>query len=505
VSELAAALGSFHLLRPWWLLLALLAPLPPLLERARWRNAGGWRDVVAPHLLPRLLVAEGARPRLRPASVAAALFPILALALAGPTWRREPSPFVADRAAMVVALDLSRGAEPSLAAGKRKVRDLVRARAGALTGLVAYAGTAHLALPPTDDPKLIETYLDALAPSVMPRDGDAAATAATAALRALDTEGGAGTVVFVTPGVPAAEGAAFGEAMRGSRHAVLVLATGPGPFEGAASATVVAPTPDGADVARVAARAQRHFAAAQRDDPALRWLDMGPWIALLALPLTLPWARRGFLAGAAVVLMLGARPAAAAEGGWFWRLWLTPDQRARLLLERGDASGAAALFTDPVWRGVALYRAGDYEGSAAAFAMSGTPEGQYNRGNAFMMRPQGWNDAIPAYDRALALRPGFAEARDNRAIAEVFRRRQQEAEAQRAANQTDQRQRPDEGETVVDPDQAPQPRRDEGDQNRAPGQGLSDDENQALWMRRVGGTPADFLRLRFARQAEARR
>jgi Ca-activated chloride channel family protein len=495
--------AAFHLLRPWWLLLALLAPLLLLLERLRRQEAGGWRGVVAPHLLRHLLVAESERPRLRPATAAAALFPILAVALAGPSWRREQNPFVTDRAPMVVALDLSRAAEPALAAGKRKLRDLIAARAGARTGLAAYAGTAHLALPPTDDPGLIETYLDALSPAVMPRDGTAAAAAAAVARRALDAESGAGTVVLVTPGVPAVEGGAFTQAMRGSRHAVLVLATGPGPFDGAPGAAVVAPTPDGADVARIAARSQRHFTAAPNDDPRLRWQDAGPWVALLALPLALLWARRGFLAVAVVGVVLGmAQPASANGADWFWRLWLTPDQRARLLLERGDAAAAAALFTDPVWRGVALYRAGDYEGAAAAFAMRDSPVAQYDRGNAFMMRPQGWNNAIPAYDRALALRPDFSEARDNRAIAEAFLRRQQQAEAERAANQTNDPSAgpPDPDQLVAD--QPPQPGGHPSATQPGQQQGFSDEEIQALWMRRVGGTPADFLRLRFTRQAE---
>jgi Ca-activated chloride channel family protein len=500
--------AAFHLLRPWWLLPALLAPLPLLLEHLRRQGAGGWRDVVAPHLLRHLLVTQGKRPRLRPATAGAMLFPILALALAGPAWQREPSPFVTDQAPMVVALDLSHAAEPALAAGKRKLRDLVAARAGARTGLVAYAGTAHLALPPTDDARLIEAYLDALLPAIMPRDGTAAAAAAKVARRALDAEGGAGTMVLITPNVPAVEGSAFTQAIQGSRHAVLLLATGPGPFEGAPGVTVVPPTPDGTDVARIAARAQRHFAAAPGDDPTLRWRDNGVWVALLALPLALVWARRGFLAAALVGVALGmAQPASAAGADWFWRLWLTPDQRARLLLERGDAAEAAALFTDPVWRGVALDRTGDHEGAAAAFGMRDDPVAHYDRGNAFMMRPQGWNDAIPAYDRALALRPGFAEARDNRAVAEAFQRQQQQAEAERATNQTDDPSaRPPNPDQIV-ADQPPQPgdQRDPREPRSTQQQGLSDDQIQALWMRRVGGSAADFLRLRFARQAEEAR
>jgi Ca-activated chloride channel homolog len=494
---------TLHLLRPAWLLLALLAPVPLLLERAGRRDAGGWRGVVAPHLLPALLVSQGGRAWLRPATAAAVLFPILALALAGPTWRREPSPFVADQATLVVALDLSRAAEPALAAGKRKLRDLVAARAGARTGFVAYAGTTHPALPPTDDPRLIETYLDALAPAVMPRDGQAAGAAAAAARRMLDVEDGAGTIVLVTPAIPAAETGAFGQALAGSRHAVVVLATGPGPFEGAPGASIAAPTPDGADVGQVIARAQRHFAAAPTDDPAMRWQDAGPLVALLLVPLALLWSRRGFLV---LVLALGSGPAAAAEGdaAWFWRLWLTPDQRARILLERGEAARAAGLFTDPLWRGVALYRAGDYEGAAASFAARDTAEAAFDRGNALMMLPQGWNRAIPAYDRALQLRPGFQEASENRAVAEAFLAQQRAAEAERAANQTDDpNARPQESDQTVT-DEPPQPHQ-AGDAPPATPQGFSDEDVRSLWMRRVGGTPADFLRVRFARQAETAR
>jgi Ca-activated chloride channel family protein len=505
MSDPPALLASLHLLRPGWLALLLLAPLPLLLERRRQRDAGGWRGVIAPHLLAQLRQRVGSRPRLRPATCAAALFAVLALALSGPSWRRVPSPLVADQAPMVVALDLSRAGQPALAAGKRKIRDLVALRAGARTGLIAYAGTAHAVLPPTDDPRLIETYLDALAPDLMPRDGSAAAEAAGLARRALDREAGAGTILLVTPAVPAIEAEAFRAALRGARHAVQVLATGAGGFEGVPGATVVRGTPDGADVARIAAHAQRHFTAAPADDPALLWQDAGLWVAFLALPLALFWARRGALAGAFILLWLGMQPA-AAEPGWFAAIWLTPDQRARLLLERGDPAGAAALFTDPLWRGIALYRAGDYAGAAAAFALRESAAAQYNRGNALMMLPRGWNDAIPAYDLALQRRPDFPEARDNRAIALAFQRHQQAAEAARAAEQTGQAPPAEPGETALDPGQSRQPAGPpDAAAAQAGTQGLSDEEIEALWMRRVGSTPADLLRLRFSREAGERR
>ena len=69
----------------------------------------------------------------------------------------------------MVALDLSRtmdaiDVQPSrLERGKQKIRDLVGLREGARTALVAYAGSAHLVLPLTEDRRILETYLEALA------------------------------------------------------------------------------------------------------------------------------------------------------------------------------------------------------------------------------------------------------------------------------------------------------------------------------------------------------
>jgi hypothetical protein len=97
------------------------------------------------------------------------------LALAGPAWQREVLPFAQDKAALVVALDLSRSMDaidlsPSrLERAKQKVRDLLGRRQGARTALVVYAGTAHTVLPLTEDTEILEVYLEALATNLMPK------------------------------------------------------------------------------------------------------------------------------------------------------------------------------------------------------------------------------------------------------------------------------------------------------------------------------------------------
>ena len=94
----------------------------------------------------------------------------------------------------------------------------------------------------------------------------------------------------------------------------------------------------------------------------------------------------------------------------------TADQRGQNAFDAGRYAEAAEVFVEPMHRGVALFRAGEFEAAAAAFVAVGGPDGAFNRGNALVMRGL-YDDAIDSYDRALAWRPGWKPAEDNRAIA----------------------------------------------------------------------------------------
>lgn len=74
----------------------------------------------------------------------------------------------------------------------------------------------------------------------------------------------------------------------------------------------------------------------------------------------------------------------------------------RVALTLGMPDIAMRMFTDPRWRGVALYRAGDFEEAVAVLATAG-PEASYNLGNAQVGREK-YAAALEAYDLALALR-----------------------------------------------------------------------------------------------------
>lgn len=301
-------MGELHLLRPLWLW--SLAPAV-LLWWWLWRGQdriAAWRRTIDPHLLEHLLVGERRRRRLRPIHLTLVLWVLSAVALAGPSWQREPSPFADDQAGLLVLMKASAtmkatDVQPSrMERSKHKLRDLLDRREGAATGLIVYSGSAHLAMPLTRDRRTVGTMAAELGPDLMPVDGDALAEALELAAQVLDRAGVPGSVLVVADAVSPAQATAV--ASTAPELPLQFLAVKPinaavdAGLERAArarGAAVVALTIDEEDVDRIARRAQSDFRAAPTEQGGERWRDAGylllPVIALLALA----WSRRGWL------------------------------------------------------------------------------------------------------------------------------------------------------------------------------------------------------------------
>jgi Ca-activated chloride channel family protein len=311
-------LETLHFLRPAWLW-AAIPLLAILVAAARQSPQVQWRRIIAPHLLEHLIVRPPGRFRMTPLMLFAVTSIICVVAVAGPTWHQEPSPFTEDRAPLVVALELTprmlvADLQPSrLERAKQKIRDLAALRQGSRTGLVAWAGTAHLVVPLSDDPAAIGAFVADLDPGLMPIDGLEPTAALDRAAALLDRDGTPGTVLFVTAGIPERslpELTAF-SSERHDQIQVLAVATESGGLapdgtrsaldRGAlqavadgAGAVVTLATVDASDVERVARRAQRHLEAAQREDNQGRWRDEGWWLVWPVALLTALWFRRGW-------------------------------------------------------------------------------------------------------------------------------------------------------------------------------------------------------------------
>lgn len=525
---MAIDLTAFHFLRPAWLLLLIPALALPFVWLRRNDIRARWRGVIAPELLAHLIVGDTKRRVIQPVHTLALLLGIGALAVAGPTWQQERPPFNQDKAPLVVVLELAHSMDATdiaptrLERAKQKVLDLARARKGARTGLVVFAASAHLVVPPTEDPAMLDLYVPVLSPSLMPRDGKNATAGLEVAEQLLANDPAAGTIVFMSDGFDSSGAEAFVQKAKSLRHQLLWLAVGTshgGPIRGPdgmiqmdreghpllgtfdadairdvareAGIPLASMRADDDDVSWVQHRAQAYLAQVEASKIEPRWKESGYWLVLPLLVLALRSFRRGWtvkwLPVVLISLAFGALPRPAQAAQWQWLdLFVTHDQQGRWQIEHGNYKAAAGRFDDPMWKGRAQYLAGDYAGALDTFSRLETAQSYFYIGNT-LAHLDDYAGAIKAYDNALKLQPSLAQAAANRAYLQTLLARDKQNDADPEEDPPDQVQvdkKKGRGTTAVI-EAAPRPAED-------------------AWMRNLNTSPAVFLQQRFEQESAAK-
>lgn len=298
------ALAAFHVERPLWLLALVPAAILWRLARRSSDPALQWRGVIDPALLPYLLTGNDRRARIGPADWLFAGCVVAAIAIAGPAWQREPSPFAEAKPPVAVMLKVTPSmltedlAPTRLDRARQKLADILAAREGASTALVAYAGSAHLVLPPTPDSAAVIELAKALSPGIMPKQGDDLAGALALARRALAGAGQGGTILLLAdealPGGMAAQPAGSPRVTILALRDATAEAAGLTEVAKALGGTVVATTPDQSDVAAIVRRLDRGDNAAGIAGEGDHWREAGYWLVPILALLALPWFRRGW-------------------------------------------------------------------------------------------------------------------------------------------------------------------------------------------------------------------
>lgn len=211
-----------------------------------------------------------------------------AIALAGPTWQKELSPFQDDEAGLMILLKVSEtmkstDVQPSrLERSKLKIRDLLALRQGAATGLIVYSGSAHLVMPLTRDDRIINSMLEDLTPDLMPAEGDVLGQALQKAKHILNQTGIPGSFLVVTDIVSPAQQAAPGSNESSTPVQFLSMQPPNAPIDpglknvsDSLGGSIVRLSVDQSDVEQVNYRAKTKFASVTGHEGGGRWRDSG--------------------------------------------------------------------------------------------------------------------------------------------------------------------------------------------------------------------------------------
>ncbi|TWU67114.1 vWA domain-containing protein [Crateriforma conspicua] len=305
-----AAWTDFHFIRPW----ALLAI--PLALAIGWyfhRSADplrGWRQQMDRGLLNALTqnqhdVASWRRYQWLVIAIVASL------AVAGPTWQRMANPFAKDAPPVVILLSAS----DSMAAidvspnpldrAKIKIDDLADRRAGEPLGLIAYAGSAHVVLPPTEDTAVVANMAAEVSPDIMPVPGNRLDLAIPAAVELLKAFDGAGSLLVVADRIDADPKTVAESHQKAGRPPIQFLAMSPPGTDAdrsikdvaeALRATVQVDSVDDSDIDAVIAQANRR-SAATTEGQTERWEEFGYWLTPLIMLMVALGFRRQQAAG----------------------------------------------------------------------------------------------------------------------------------------------------------------------------------------------------------------
>ena len=526
-------LTHFHFLRPAWglLLLPWLVITWMMGEKETSRDMFG--GIIAPHLLEHLRVERFYSPWLNPRRFSQLVLVLLLIVLMGPSWRQQPSPLSQDQAALVVLLDVStsmeqRDVQPSrLQRAKQKIGELLSLRPDKPAALIVYAGSAHTVLSLTADREILDQYLAAIKPGIMPRPGKFPEYALTEIDAVLSETNAPASIVLFSDGVGADTVSQFERYFDQHPHQLLVVGMGQEavnegqvPLERralenlayASAGKYIGLSIDDSDVRSINRRVESHYIVI--NDSALPWLDSGYALIFPALLLFLLWFRRGWTLSwcwllVPILLLQNPGPVRADDtaqptepaGHWFADLWLTPDQQGRLLMQLGDYREAARRFDNTHWQGMAWYYAEEFMLAAEYFSRSDSDDALFNQANA-RAQARDYVRAVNRYEQLLARDPGYPGADQNRAQVQALID---------ATNRLSESQTPEDGISGEE--------KELGGDDALPADGaeelswqqaelvqfsaeevLQDPATAEMWLRGVQQDPSNFLAIKFSMQ-----
>ena len=535
-----ANLEHFHFLRPMWAWVFVPFFALWLVMRKRGTSGDMFDGIIAPHLLEHLRVKRFKSQWFNPQMFTGLLLILFFLILMGPSWRQQESPLSQDEAALVILLDVSasmsqRDVQPSrLKRAKQKIGDLLELRPDKRAALIVYSGSAHTVLSLTADQSILNQYLAAIEPGIMPRPGKFPEYALAEVDKVLSQSQAPATLVLFGDGLGTESQEAFRSYFDTSPNLLMVVGVGTQkgdanliPLEqqaledlaSGAGGSYLEMTINDGDVKRISRRIDNHFVVNQ--DSALPWLDSGYPLVFPAMALFLLWFRRGWTLSWIWLMMplILFQPSNASHAQevkepqetqtpksyWFTKLWLTPDQQGRILLQRGKYQEAAQRFQDPTWKAVAHYYEEEFMLAAEYFSRTDSDDALFNEANA---RAQGrdYVRAVKRYNRLLARSPDYPGAQSNRnQVQELIDETNRLSESQQEEAGVSGEEKEMGGDEAIPADGAERSNFEKSETVQLSAEEiLQDPATSEMWLRGVQQNPADFLAVKFDMQLRAR-
>ena len=402
---------DFHFLRVEYLYFGIGAILLLCIGFLFYRESKTWEKHIAPHLRPYVIKKGTSWKSFLIRTSVIFMFVIGFISFMGPTWNQIKAPAKKVESKFVIALDLSKSmlatdvSPTRLERAKFKIHDLLEADPRAATNLLVYAGSTHTAIPFTTDYKIILDQLDGLQPRMMPAQG----TEYNSLFKKLNTlftnNKAEGKVLLITDDLedlsieqvsvflqenharlyiyPFAtqSGASLPSFKTNSALNMLKLKS----LNEMKGVDIVEITLDDSDVKDLAKAVSDDLVFEDKSDiEEENWQDNGYWLIFPLAFIFLFSFRKGWALNL-IIISLCFQSCSDSDNTKksdfkFKDLWYTKAYQAQQDFNAQNYLKAAMGFKDPMHKGVAYYKAGDYLSAETAFKLDTTVSGLYNLG-----------------------------------------------------------------------------------------------------------------------------
>lgn len=412
-------------------------------------------------------------------------FLLLILGLAGPSWSKIETPIFKEQSGLVLVLDLSdvmnaEDVKPSrLKRAVYKINDLLNVLKTKQVALVVFSEKPFVVTPLTDDIANIKAHLSSLQTHIMPSKGHRVDLAVQKALDLLNGVGiSDGSILLITPEISDQEISLTSEIVKKNNIKLSILGAGldgktpiakaDGGFIKDESGALVMHEFAEKKLRELAKKVSGMYVSIQMDDQDIhmlekgilgvdynaklgldgdekqeflsKWQDQGYLFALLAIPFLLLIFRPGFLLSITATAFF-IMPNVCQASNWS-DYFYSSDKKGETLFHLNEYREAKEHFEDPNWKACAHFKLDEFRQAADLFKEDKTADGFYNYGTT-KAKLNDFEEALKAYDAALALDPEHMDAKHNKELIEEFLKEQQEEKNEKKdkeKNKTDKKQ-----------------------------------------------------------------
>ena len=404
--------NDFHFLRAEYLWSGIPILIISLLGLLFYKESNTWKKHIAKHLQPYVIQKGTAWKSWLMHLTVLLMFTLGFIAFLGPTWSQIKTPSKKVTSQLIIALDLSQSmltediSPNRLERAKFKIHDFLKANPRAETCLLVFAGSTHMAIPFTTDYKIITDQLDGLKPSMMPVKGSGFNVLFNRFDSLLIDNKAEGKILLITDDLDDISLERVSNFMLHYKVQLYIypFATTTGnkiPRTKATSQlnveklnaltainnieqlTVTLNNSDVKDLAK--AISDNIVFEDESDEEEENWQDNGYWLIFPLAFLLLLNFRKGWALNLIVIALTFSscsenKKDKKTSAFQFKDLWYTQEYQAQQEFDDGEFLTAAQHFTNPIRKGVAYFKAGDFNSAQLAFEQDTTATGLYNLG-----------------------------------------------------------------------------------------------------------------------------